>query len=105
MIFQASRFSASGRKVPLEPHRSEACRSHTNPTKATAGWSSNTTVSFPLTVHTHTMTLSHAHVGEALRHSLKCTRSHTPTKRKRTAHEKNNNNNRITTAHKALTIQ
>ncbi|ORC82351.1 uncharacterized protein TM35_000931090, partial [Trypanosoma theileri] len=28
MIFQASRFSASGRKVPLEPRRSEACRSH-----------------------------------------------------------------------------
>ncbi|KAH9597799.1 hypothetical protein LSM04_000529 [Trypanosoma melophagium] len=27
MIFQASRFSASGRKVPLEPRRSEACRS------------------------------------------------------------------------------
>ncbi|ORC83996.1 uncharacterized protein TM35_000521400 [Trypanosoma theileri] len=28
MIFQASRFSASGRKVPLEPRRSETCRSH-----------------------------------------------------------------------------
>lgn len=27
MIFQASRFSASGRRVPLEPRRSEACRS------------------------------------------------------------------------------
>ena len=27
MKFQASRFSASGRKVPLEPRRSEACRS------------------------------------------------------------------------------
>ncbi|KAH9577997.1 hypothetical protein LSM04_001997 [Trypanosoma melophagium] len=27
MIFQASRFGASGRKVPLEPRRSEACRS------------------------------------------------------------------------------
>ena len=27
MMFQASRFSASGRKMPLEPHRSEACRS------------------------------------------------------------------------------
>jgi len=27
MKFQASRFSASGRKMPLEPHRSEACRS------------------------------------------------------------------------------
>ncbi|ORC91874.1 uncharacterized protein TM35_000054700 [Trypanosoma theileri] len=26
MIFQASRFSASGRKVPLEPRRSEACQ-------------------------------------------------------------------------------
>ncbi|KAH9601598.1 hypothetical protein LSM04_004529 [Trypanosoma melophagium] len=26
MIFQASSFSASGRKVPLEPRRSEACR-------------------------------------------------------------------------------
>lgn len=27
MKFQASRFSASGRKMPLEPRRSEACRS------------------------------------------------------------------------------
>lgn len=27
MKFQASRFSASGREMPLEPHRSEACRS------------------------------------------------------------------------------
>jgi hypothetical protein len=27
MKFQASRFSASGRKMPLEPHRSGACRS------------------------------------------------------------------------------
>ena len=27
MLFQASRFSASGRKMPLEPRRSEACRS------------------------------------------------------------------------------
>jgi len=26
-LFQASRFSASGRRMPLEPHRSEACRS------------------------------------------------------------------------------
>ncbi|ORC86129.1 uncharacterized protein TM35_000301690 [Trypanosoma theileri] len=29
------------------------------------------------------MTVSHAHIREALRHSLKCTLSHTPTERKR----------------------
>ncbi|ORC82967.1 uncharacterized protein TM35_000801050 [Trypanosoma theileri] len=101
MIFHASRFSASGRKVPLpEPRRSKACRSHTNPT---VEWSSNTTVSLPLTVHTHPMTVSHAHVREAPRHSPKCTLSPIPTERNRKTLE--NNNNRIPTTHKALTIQ
>ncbi|ORC83560.1 uncharacterized protein TM35_000651220 [Trypanosoma theileri] len=52
----------------------------------------------------HTMTVSHAHIREALQHSLKCTPSHTPTERKRKSQEKNNNN-KIPTAHKALTIQ
>ncbi|ORC85356.1 uncharacterized protein TM35_000351000, partial [Trypanosoma theileri] len=104
--FRPQGSAASGRKVPLEPRRSEACRLHTNLTDATVEWSSNTTVSFPLTVHTHTMTVSHAHVREALRHSLKCTLSHTyreEKKNKRAAKKKNNN--RIPTAHKAFTIQ
>ncbi|ORC85712.1 uncharacterized protein TM35_000331690 [Trypanosoma theileri] len=106
MIFQASRFSASGRKVPLlEPRRSEACRLHTNPTDAAVEWSSNTTASFPLTVHTYTMTVPHAHVREALRHSLKYTPSHTTYKEEKKPQEMNNNNNRIPTAHKALTVQ
>ncbi|ORC90249.1 uncharacterized protein TM35_000092990 [Trypanosoma theileri] len=103
MIFQASRFSASGRKVPLEPRRSEACRPH-KPHKGHSGVVQQHKVSFPLTIHTHTMTVSHAHVREALRYSLKCTLSHTPTERKRKTQEKNDNN-RIPTTHKALTIQ
>ncbi|ORC91106.1 uncharacterized protein TM35_000061110 [Trypanosoma theileri] len=88
MIFQASRFSASGRKVPLEPRRSEACRSHANPTDAAVEWCSNTKCpSHSQCTHTHTMTVSHAHIREALRHSLKCTRSHTPTEEKKTGKE------------------
>ncbi|ORC83978.1 uncharacterized protein TM35_000521220 [Trypanosoma theileri] len=55
MIFQASRSSASGRKVPLEPRRSKACRLHTNPTEATVEWSSNTKCpSHSQCTHTHT---------------------------------------------------
>ncbi|ORC88119.1 uncharacterized protein TM35_000181760 [Trypanosoma theileri] len=84
-----------------EPHL-HSTRSHTNPTEAAVEWSSNTKCPSPSQC-THTMTVSHAHVREALRHSLKYTLSHTPTDRKRKTQE--NNNNRIPTAHKALTIQ
>ncbi|ORC91260.1 uncharacterized protein TM35_000062650 [Trypanosoma theileri] len=92
-----------------EPHlhssRSHTCRwtsprrHSVHPTETAAEWSRNTTASSPLTVHTYTMTVSHAHIREALPHSQKYTPSHTPTERKSKTQEKNNNNNRIPTAH------
>ncbi|ORC86863.1 uncharacterized protein TM35_000251590 [Trypanosoma theileri] len=105
MIFQASGFSASGRKVPLEPRRSEACHPHTNPTEAAVERSSNTTVSFPLTVHTHNDSLTCSYQRGTTAFPKMYTEPHTYRGEEKNTRKKNNNNNRIPTVHKALTIQ
>ncbi|ORC86477.1 uncharacterized protein TM35_000281930 [Trypanosoma theileri] len=108
MIFQASRFSKPRDvKCPSSSPAEAKHAAHTQ-TPQTPQWSGPATQRCPSHSQcTHIMTVSHAHIREALRHSLKCTPSHTPTERKRKTQENNNNNNnnnRIPTAHKALTI-
>ncbi|ORC93073.1 uncharacterized protein TM35_000023990 [Trypanosoma theileri] len=103
MIFQASRFSASGREIPLEPRRSEARRSHTNPTDDAVEWSSNTECpSHSQCTHNDSLTCSCQRGTTAF--TKMYTKSPTYRERKRKT-QKKNNNNRIPTAHKALTIQ